>query len=149
MGSLMGRRAASLLAASGMAVGMLAVVVCLVGFLSSHTDKSEATAALAVARVARPEHVVRDGHRRPIGRTASTAFFADEAESADGLPANAGLLTALLLWSFFGPIRWGPNPFSSALPGPVVPRSTQCWLYSVVCFFQQRALSALSGVFRL
>ena len=144
----MGRRVTFLLAASGMAAGMLFVAVCLLGFPSLHTDKSEASTVLAVVRAARPEHAVSDGHRHPIGRTAPAAL-AEETETKDGLPANSGLLTALLIGFSFGAILWGPNSASSALPGPIVSRPTQCWLYSVVCFFQRRALRTLSGVFRL
>ena len=148
MGSMMGRRVTSLLAASGMAVGMLVLAVCLVGFLSSYTDKSETSAVLTLVHTARPAHVVPDEHRRPISRTAPTAY-AEETDANDELTVNAGLLTALLFGFFFGAIWWGLNSASSALPRPTVSWPASCWSYSLVCFFQRRALSSLSGVFRL
>jgi hypothetical protein len=147
MGSLMGRRTASLLAASGMAAGMVFVAVCLVGFLSSHTGGPDASAFL---RAARPVHVVSDGHRHPIGPTAPTAFFAEETdETTDGLPAKAELLTALLSGSFFGAIAWGLKPVSPALPGPRLSRPASFSFYSVVRSFQRRSPSTLLGNFRL
>jgi hypothetical protein len=148
MESYMSRRAASLLAASGMAAGMLFVGVCLVGLFSSYTGESDASAVLAVVRVARSEHVASGGHRHPIGRAAPTAL-GEETETKEGLPANAGLLTALLLLSYFAMIPVGLSSTSLVVPGPMVSRSTQCRLYSAVCFFQRRSPSTLSGVFRL
>jgi hypothetical protein len=148
MGSLMGRRVASLLAASGMAVGMLALALFLVSFLSWYTNGFEASADLAVVHAARPVHVVRDGNQHSIGRTAPTAF-AEETETTDELPVNAGLLMALLLGFLYGPIRWGRDSASSALPVPRASLPASCRLYSIVCFLQRRSVATLSGVFRL
>ncbi len=148
MGSMMGRRVTSLLAASGMAVGMLAVAVCLVGFLSSYTDESDASAVLAVAGAARPVHVASGGHRHSMVRTAPTAL-SEETDSKDGLPAKAGLLTALLLGFVSATIPWGRNSAFSALPGPGTSWPTSCRFYSIICLLQKRSVATLSGVSRL
>jgi hypothetical protein len=144
----MARRAASPSAASGMAVGMLALAVCLVSLLSWAKNGSEASGVLAMVHAARPEQVVLDGHQHQIDRTAPTAF-AEETDTKDEHPANAGLLTALLLWSFIGAIPWGPQVLSSALPVPRASPVVSCLFFSVICCLQKRSLSTLSGVFRL
>jgi hypothetical protein len=131
-----------------MAAGMLALAVCLVGLLSWYTDESDASAILAVARTARPVHVARDGHRHQMVRTVPTAL-AEETETKDGLPAHAGLLTALLPLSYFATMRWGLSSASSAPLGPRLSRPAPCSYHSVVRLLQRRALSNLSGVFRL
>jgi hypothetical protein len=149
MGPLMGSKAASLLAASGMATGMVFVAVCLVGFLCSQTHESgSSSVVLAVAGAARPVHVASGEHRRSVGRGAPTAL-SEETDAEDGLPANSGLLTALLPLSFFGASRWGLGSAISALAGSRLSSPASCRFYSVICFFQRRALSNLSGVFRL
>jgi hypothetical protein len=148
MGSLMGGRVASLLAASGMAVGMVALAVCIAGFLSSYANESEGSAVFAMVHAARPVHAVPDGHRHKISRSA-TPVFAEETETKDELPANAGLLTALLLGSFFGAIPWELNSAALVLPVPRSSWPASCSFYSAVCFLQKRLVAILSGVFTL
>jgi hypothetical protein len=145
----MGRRGTFLLAALGITVGMLALVVCLVGFSSWYANGAGASDVLAAARAARPVHVARGGHHHPIGRTVPAALSEETESSTDGLPANAGLLTALLLGFLFGPAAGWRNSASSPPLGPRPARPASCRFFSVVCFLQRRSLSTLSGVFRL
>jgi hypothetical protein len=129
-------------------LALTAAVLSLGIFLSWRTAGSEASAAvLAADRAAHFEHLP-NGYRHSKGANPH-AIFADEGEAGDKLPANAALLTALVLGVFVWTALWWSGMFARTRPRSRVCSPTQNQFHSMLCFIQQRPVATLLAVLRL
>ena len=128
-------------------LALTAAVLCLGIFLSWRAEVSEASTVVAVASAAHSEHLP-NGYRHSADAN-SHAVFAEEGEPGDKLPANAALLTMLLLGVFVGTALWWSGMSAQKRPRSRVTSPTQRWFYSMVCFFQRRSVATLLAVLRL